>query len=129
MDLSSDNQRVGKGQPGVRSQQKYSHVPDRIETDVAKMNTTKAQLGNGWNEALVDNWKISGLVVTDGLSDETINMLKQTKLPLIDVRSSDQGVAEETMAQAAKNPQGARFGGYYGATQRGAPRRGQGFGS
>jgi hypothetical protein len=38
-------------------------------------------------------------------------------------------VEEETMKQAAKNPQGARFGGYYGATQRGAPRRGQGFGS
>jgi hypothetical protein len=38
-------------------------------------------------------------------------------------------VEEETMKQAAKNPSGARFGGYYGATQRGAPRRGQGFGS
>jgi ferritin len=38
-------------------------------------------------------------------------------------------VEEETMKGAAKNPGGARFGGYYGATQRGAPRRGQGFGT
>ena len=44
MDLSSDNQRVGKGQPGVRSQQKYSQMPDRIETDVAKMNTIRKWL-------------------------------------------------------------------------------------
>jgi hypothetical protein len=102
MDLSSDNQRVARGEPGVRSQQKYSHMPDRIETDVAKMNTTKAQLVSGHNEALVDNWKISGLVVTDGLSDETINMLKQTKLPLIDVRSSNKSVAEGSNTKVTK---------------------------
>lgn len=35
---------------------------------------------------------------------------------------------EETMAQASKNPTGPKFGGYYGATQRGSPRPGQSFG-
>ena len=59
------------------------------------MDTKLPKTWNIWYHHEKDNWKISGLVVTDGLSDETINMLKQTKLPLIDVRSSNQGVAED----------------------------------
>lgn len=35
---------------------------------------------------------------------------------------------EETMAQASKNPTGPKFGGYYGATQKGPPKPGQSFG-
>ena len=60
------------------------------------------------------------------------NVAKALNIPTIKAYvgvKKQQGIEEETMAQAAKNPQGARFGGYYGATQRGAPRRGQGFGS
>ena len=37
--------------------------------------------------------------------------------------------AAQSMRQAARNPQGAKFGGYYGATQKGPPRPGQGFGA
>jgi hypothetical protein len=37
-------------------------------------------------------------------------------------------VDEGTMAQAAKKPRGPKFGGYYGATQKGAPKKNQGFG-
>ena len=37
-------------------------------------------------------------------------------------------VEEGTMAAAAKHPSGAKFGGYYGATQKGPPRPGQGAG-
>ena len=36
---------------------------------------------------------------------------------------------EENMDSAAHNPSGAKFGGYYKGTQKGAPRAGQGFGS
>lgn len=41
----------------------------------------------------------------------------------------DSTIAEETMKQASENPPGPKFGGYYGATQRGAPKPGQGFGA
>lgn len=37
-------------------------------------------------------------------------------------------IDEESMAAAAHNPSGPRFGGYYGATQKGPPKPGQGFG-
>ena len=37
-------------------------------------------------------------------------------------------VVEKTMKSAVKKPLGPKFGGYYGATQRGAPKPGQGFG-
>jgi hypothetical protein len=36
---------------------------------------------------------------------------------------------EESMNSASHNPSGAKFGGYYKGTQKGAPRPGQGFGS
>ena len=39
-----------------------------------------------------------------------------------------QDVEEGTMAAAARHPRGAKFGGYYGATQKGPPRPGQGAG-
>ena len=38
-------------------------------------------------------------------------------------------MSEETMTQAANNSTGPKFGGYYGATQKGAPKKGQGFGA
>ena len=37
--------------------------------------------------------------------------------------------AAQSMRQAARNPQGAKFGGYYRAKQKGPPKKGQGFGS
>jgi hypothetical protein len=37
-------------------------------------------------------------------------------------------VDEESMAQAARNPSGAKFGGYYKGTQKGPPKPGQSFG-
>lgn len=40
-----------------------------------------------------------------------------------------ESVEEGSMASAAKNPSGPKFGGYYGATQKGAPKPGQGFGA
>lgn len=40
----------------------------------------------------------------------------------------DESVEEGSMAAAAHNPDGPKFGGYYGATQKGAPKPGQGFG-
>ena len=40
----------------------------------------------------------------------------------------DSPVEEGSMAAAAHNPDGPKFGGYYGATQKGAPKPGQGFG-
>jgi hypothetical protein len=40
-----------------------------------------------------------------------------------------QEMREEDMDTAAHNPSGAKFGGYYKGTQKGAPRAGQGFGS
>jgi hypothetical protein len=39
-----------------------------------------------------------------------------------------EGVEEGSMAAAAHKPDGPKFGGYYGATQKGAPKPGQGFG-
>ena len=41
----------------------------------------------------------------------------------------DESVEEGSMTSAAKNPSGPKFGGYYGATQKGAPKPGQGFGA
>jgi hypothetical protein len=38
------------------------------------------------------------------------------------------GVDEGSMEKAAHNPEGPKFGGYYGATQKGPPKPGQGFG-
>jgi hypothetical protein len=92
MDLSSDNRRADKG--SAASQQKYTFMPDRIDTDVSQMRTTKAELGSSWNEALVDNWRITSIVITDGLSNETLNQIKQLNLPIIDARSTQQGLAE-----------------------------------
>jgi hypothetical protein len=40
----------------------------------------------------------------------------------------DESVEEGSMAAAAHNPDGPKFGGYYGATQKGAPKKNQGFG-
>lgn len=40
-----------------------------------------------------------------------------------------ESVEESSMTAAAKNPSGPKFGGYYGATQKGAPKPGQGFGA
>lgn len=37
-------------------------------------------------------------------------------------------IDEESMEDAANNPSGPKFGGYYGATQKGPPKPGQGFG-
>jgi len=44
-------------------------------------------------------------------------------------KKKEQGVDEASMAQAAHNPTGAKFGGYYKGTQTGAPRPGQSFGA
>jgi hypothetical protein len=44
-------------------------------------------------------------------------------------KKKEQGVDEASMAQAAHNPTGAKFGGYYKGTQAGAPRPGQSFGA
>lgn len=41
----------------------------------------------------------------------------------------EQPVDEGSMTAAAKNPSGPKFGGYYGATQKGAPKKNQGFGA
>ena len=88
-DLRSDNQRVGKGGVGPRSQQKYSVIPDYIETDPNKVGATAAEMGsNGWNEALVDNWKVKSIVVPDGIDPNTLAYVKQSGLPIIDRRSS-----------------------------------------
>ena len=40
----------------------------------------------------------------------------------------DESVDEGSMADAEHNPSGPKFGGYYGATQKGPPRPGQGAG-
>ncbi len=97
MDLASDNQRVGKGEVGkTRSDQKYSFMPARIETDPSKMRTTKAELGSdGWNEATVDNWRVVGIVLPDGVSQSTVDAVNATKLPITDVRTQQQAVGED----------------------------------
>jgi len=101
-DLRSDNQKIGKGE-GNRSQQKYTVQPQGVATDVNKVKATQADIEQqgGWNEALVDNWKVKAAVVTNGADPESIALVQKYKIPIIDRRTSTgtiekqpQGVAE-----------------------------------
>lgn len=58
-----------------------------------------------------------------------IGMTFDAGMPDIDVDSLlNKSVREDSMQAATHKPQGPKFGGYYGATQKGAPKPGQGFG-
>ena len=62
--------------------------------------------------------------------EEARRFAETVKLKYPDVKIEiKQEMREEDMDSAAHNPSGAKFGGYYKGTQKGAPRAGQGFGS
>ena len=62
--------------------------------------------------------------------EEARRFAETVKLKYPDVKIEiKQEMREEDMDAAAHNPSGAKFGGYYKGTQKGAPRAGQGFGS
>ena len=86
-DLRSDNQKIDKSSAN-RSQQKYTVIPSNVETDVNKVRATKSELSGGWNEALVDNWKIKAIVLPNGVDQATLLMLQKYKFPLIDKRTN-----------------------------------------
>jgi len=88
-DLRSDNQKIGKGSAD-RSQQKYTVQPQGVATDVNKVKATQADIEQqgGWNEALVDNWKVKAAVVTNGADPESIALVQKYKIPIIDRRTN-----------------------------------------
>jgi hypothetical protein len=60
---------------------------------------------------------------------ENIAWATANKRGMLDNKNKKKNVKEGDMASAAHHPSGAKFGGYYKGTQKGAPRPGQGFGS
>lgn len=74
-DLRSDNITYDPA-TGQRAQQKYSAIPDYINVRADDVKT------GIHNEALVDNWKIVGFVITDKTTPEEIKLIKGTGLPV-----------------------------------------------
>lgn len=74
-DLRSDNYYTDPV-TGKRAHQKYSTIPDYIDVRADDVKT------GIHNEALVDNWKVIGFVVTDQTTPEEVKLIKGTGLPV-----------------------------------------------
>lgn len=120
---------------------RYDHNPDAL----AQHEAYPKQQHDEWvqnvrNAAQFENpYQIIRIALNKaGLTPQEVlqNLPKGYKLPTTEPTGSvvpkgtprTAGVDEGSMQSATHKPQGPKFGGYYGATQKGAPKPGQGFG-
>jgi hypothetical protein len=120
---------------------RYDHNPDAL----AQHNAYPKQQHDEWvqnvrNAAQFENpYQIVRIALNKaGLTPQEVlqNLPKGYKLPTTEPTDSyipkgtprTAGVDEGSMQSATHKPQGPKFGGYYGATQKGPPKPGQGFG-
>jgi hypothetical protein len=94
---------------------------------------------NKYDESVAEGAKVDRMVKHIASSEkksgksakdaESIAWATANKRGMLDNKNKKKQVEEGDMASAAHHPYGAKFGGYYKGTQKGAPRPGQGFGS
>jgi hypothetical protein len=94
---------------------------------------------NKYDESVAEGAKVDRMVKHIASSEkksgksakdaESIAWATANKRGMLDNKNKKKQVEEGDMASAAHHPYGAKFGGYYKGTQKGAPRAGQGFGS
>lgn len=94
---------------------------------------------NKYDESVAEGAKVDRMVKHIASSEkkagksakeaERIAWATANKRGMLDNKNKKKHVEEGDMASAAHHPSGAKFGGYYKGTQKGAPRPGQSFGS
>ena len=136
--VASSNAAIVKSLVNPQAQKRFAALAAKYDTDTKEQHSDWIQ--NVRNAAEFDNpYQIIRIALNmGGVTPQEVlqNLPKGYKLPTTEPKGTyvprgtprTYGVDEASMQAATHKKSGPKFGGYYGATQKGPPKPGQGFG-